>query len=43
LSIGKYVYHGGSTYYQFFNGKMDEIRFYNRALTASEITYLATH
>ena len=27
----------------FFNGKLDEIRVYNRALTQSEITYLATH
>jgi Concanavalin A-like lectin/glucanases superfamily len=43
LSIGKYIYYGGSTYYQYFNGVLDDIRFYNRALTASEITYLATH
>ena len=43
MNIGKYVYHGGSTYYQFFNGKLDEIRIYNRALTATEIAYLATH
>jgi hypothetical protein len=43
LNIGKYVYHGGSTYYQFYNGKLDEIRFYNRQLTTTEISYLATH
>ena len=27
----------------FFNGKLDDIRIYNRALTQAEITYLATH
>ncbi len=27
----------------FFNGKLDDIRIYNRALTQEEITYLATH
>jgi hypothetical protein len=27
----------------FFNGKLDDIRIYNRALTQDEITYLATH
>jgi hypothetical protein len=26
-----------------FNGRLDEVRIYNRALTQSEITYLATH
>ena len=26
-----------------FNGKLDEIRFYNRALNQEQITYLATH
>ncbi len=26
-----------------FNGNLDDIRFYNRALTQSEVTYLATH
>jgi len=28
---------------EYFNGKIDDIRFYNRALSDSEITYLATH
>ena len=27
----------------FFNGKIDDIRIYNRALSQAEITYLATH
>jgi hypothetical protein len=26
-----------------FFGKIDDVRFYNRPLTQSEITYLATH
>jgi hypothetical protein len=30
-------------YNYFFNGKIDEIRIYNRALNQTEITYLATH
>jgi hypothetical protein len=32
--------HNGSYYFQ---GALDDIRIYNRALTQSEITYLATH
>ena len=28
---------------EYFNGKIDDIRFYNRALNETEITYLATH
>ena len=28
---------------EFFNGNIDEMRFYRRALNKSEITYLATH
>ena len=28
---------------EYFNGKIDDIRFYNRALSDTEITYLATH
>ena len=28
---------------QFYNGKLDEIRIYNRPLSQSEVTYLATH
>jgi hypothetical protein len=27
----------------FWNGQIDDARIYNRALTQSEITYLATH
>jgi hypothetical protein len=27
----------------FFNGKLDDIRIYNRALTQEEITYLANN
>jgi hypothetical protein len=28
---------------QWYNGKLDDVRIYNRALSQSEITYLATH
>ncbi len=28
---------------EFFTGKLDDIRIYNRALSATEVTYLATH
>ena len=38
LMIGAYE-NGGEP----FNGKLDDIRIYNRALSQSEITYLATH
>ena len=43
MNIGRYIYYGGSTYYFYFNGVMDDIRFYNRVLTQTEITYLAKH
>jgi hypothetical protein len=33
----------GTFPYDFFNGSMDEIRFYNRALTNPEIGYLVAH
>ena len=33
----------GNSYVGYLNGQMDEVRIYNRALTQSEITYLATH
>jgi len=36
--FGKSVWGGN-----IFNGKLDDIRIYNRALTQAEITYLATH
>jgi hypothetical protein len=29
--------------FRFFNGKIDDIRIYNRSLTQNEISYLATH
>jgi hypothetical protein len=32
-----------SSFTDYFNGKIDDIRIYNRALTQEEITYLATH
>ena len=34
---------GSSNFTNFFPGKLDDIRIYNRVLTQSEITYLATH
>jgi hypothetical protein len=34
---------GGDNAWAYFNGKLDDIRIYNRALSQSEITYLATH
>ena len=34
---------GGSIYDQWFDGKLDDIGMWNRALTQEEITYLATH
>ena len=44
LEIGRYS--GGSgtgTNVNYFNGKIDDVRIYNRSLNQSEITYLATH
>jgi uncharacterized glyoxalase superfamily protein PhnB len=43
LMIGKYIYHGGLTHYFYYKGALDDIRFYNRVLTDSEIFYLANH
>ena len=37
------LYIGGFNNFQFFNGKIDDIRIYNRTLTQAEITYLSTH
>ena len=34
---------GGSTNYALLNGKLDDIRIYYRALSASEVAYLAAH
>jgi len=36
-------YNPGSGTLQYFEGKIDEIRFYKRALIQSETLYLATH
>jgi len=41
LYIG--VDNDGGTLWRYFNGSIDDIRIYNRALTTAEITYLATH
>ncbi len=43
LMIGKYVYHGGLTHNFYYKGSLDDIRFYKRVLTDSEISYLGTH
>ncbi len=46
LTIGARNNHDNNcnVYYNYyFAGKIDDIRFYNRALTQEEITYLATH
>jgi hypothetical protein len=34
---------GNSGNFEPFNGRLDDVRIYNKALTQSEITYLATH
>jgi hypothetical protein len=46
--FGSYISNDGNNYLwdencNPYNGKLDDIRIYNRALTPSEITYLATH
>jgi len=41
ISIGMSIQANG--HWHPFNGKIDDVRIYNRALTQSEITYLATH
>lgn len=46
--FGAYVSNDGTSYgwdgnCNPFNGKLDDIRIYNRALSASEVSYLATH
>ena len=46
--FGKEVYTDGLTPYldaawPGFNGKLDDIRIYNRALSATEVAYLAAH
>jgi hypothetical protein len=40
LFMGKYTYNGSSTHYFFYNGLMDDVRIYNRALTPYEISQL---
>jgi uncharacterized protein (TIGR02145 family) len=42
-TIGQCIDWGTPSIVQAFNGKIDDIRIYNRALTQAEITYLATH
>jgi hypothetical protein len=42
MNFGKYIYYGGYTHYFFYNGKLDDIGIWNRALTQQEITALYT-
>jgi uncharacterized protein (TIGR02145 family) len=42
-TIGQCIDWGTPTIVQAFNGKLDDIRIYNRALTQEEISYLAGH
>jgi hypothetical protein len=41
LVIGEFWSSGNDA--RTFNGDMDDIRIFNRVLTSSEITYIATH
>jgi uncharacterized protein (TIGR02145 family) len=43
LTIGQEKDYGTPTNLHSFDGSLDDIRIYNRALTQEEITYLATH
>ncbi|MFM2285014.1 MAG: hypothetical protein RLZZ543_511, partial [Bacteroidota bacterium] len=40
ITIGKYVYFGGNTHYFYYNGILDDIGIWNRALTADEVLAL---
>ena len=40
MNFGKYIYYGGYTHYFFYNGQLDDIAIYNRALSQEEITAL---
>jgi hypothetical protein len=40
MNFGKYIYYGGFTHYFFFNGKLDDIGIWDRALSPSEIENL---
>jgi hypothetical protein len=40
MNLGKYIYFGMFTHYFFYNGKLDDIAIWNRALTQQEITTL---
>ena len=40
VGLGKYTYYGGLTHFFFFNGMMDELGFWNRALTENEVLQL---
>ena len=37
------IYIGYDSYWDFYQGKIDDIRIYNRALTTQEVSYLASH
>ena len=38
-----FIWKIGGQYTNWYNGKIDDIRIYNRVLTQEEISYLATH
>jgi hypothetical protein len=40
MNFGKYIYYGGLTHHFFYNGKLDDIGIWNRALSQQEITAL---
>ena len=43
LFLGKSFHTVDFNWYEWYKGKIDDVKLYNRALTESEITYLATH
>lgn len=43
LFLGKSFHTVDLNWYEWYKGKIDDVRLYNRALSESEITYLATH
>ncbi len=40
IKIGKYVYFGGNTHYYYYNGILDDIGIWNRALTQEDVANL---
>ena len=40
MQFGRYIYHGGLTHYFYLNGLLDDIGFWNHALTQEEIANL---